>query len=257
MGAKQSPAETTSSMMKLLLIALVALVPFAVAEWTEDMEKGGNYEGDIVLDPEEMKNVLEGKFAFASIKTNRWPKTIPYSIDSSLSRYSRATNAIKAALAQYHKYTCLRFVPRRSERAYLHFYMGRGCSSPVGNHNRKNSISLASGCWRQGTIMHEIGHSLGLYHEQSRPDRDNYVEIIWNNINPRSMSFNFNKQPADKINSMGTPYDYRSMMHYGKTAFGRGRTTIRTKQSYYQDKIGQRSGFSEIDKKQINLMYCQ
>ena len=71
------------------------------------------------------------------------------------------------------------------------------------------------------------------------------------------MSFNFNKQPADKINSMGTPYDYRSMMHYGKTAFGRGKTTIRTKQSYYQDKIGQRSGFSEIDKKQINLMYCQ
>ena len=45
-------------------------------------------------------------------------------------------------------------------------------------------------------------------------------------------------------------------MHYSKNAFGRGKMTIRSKNSTYQNKIGRRIGFSEIDKEQINRMYC-
>ena len=65
---------------------------------------------------------------------------------------------------------------------------------------------------------------------------------------------NFKKQ---RTTSLGTPYDFRSMMHYGSTAFGRGgRRTILTKDPIYQRIIGQRRGFSRIDVKQINRMYC-
>lgn len=70
------------------------------------------------------------------------------------------------------------------------------------------------------------------------------------------MAYNFNKHSTGRIDSLGTPYDYLSMMHYGKTAFGGGRMTIRTKVPAFQDKIGNRAGFSEIDKVQINKMYC-
>jgi len=103
--------------------------------------------------------------------------------------------------------------------------------------------------------MHEIGHSIGLQHEQSRPDRDSFVTIVSRNIKS-GMSFNFNKKSYSQVDSLNTPYDYDSMMHYGKTAFGNGRVTIITKDKRYQDRIGQRRGFSKVDIQQINKMYC-
>jgi len=237
--------------MKLLI--LLALVGIAFSQsWVKEMEDESLFQGDIQLDPDEDERGLN---TFASIKGGRWPGAkLPYVIDSSIS--SGGVIAINAAIADYHKYTCIRFHRRSNERSYIKFYRGSGCSSPVGyRYGRVNSISLASGCWHKGTVIHEIGHTIGLYHEQSRPDRDNYVEIVLNNI-ASNMRYNFNKQRASNINSLGTGYDYRSVMHYGKTAFGSGRLTIRTKDSSMQNVIGNRSGFSEIDKKQINLMYC-
>ena len=127
------------------------------------------------------------------------------------------------------------------------------------------------------------GHALGFFHEQSRPDRDNFVTIIWANI-PSSKFKNFdnwigdilftwiinklnqkshvsvkkvyvslvsshkildsfvwllldrrhafNKYPRSTIDSLGTPYDYGSLMHYGKKAFSNnGQPTILVKRS--------------------------
>lgn len=55
---------------------------------------------------------------------------------------------------------------------------------------------------------------MGFHHEQTRPDRDQYVRILSQNIN-RRMLFNFNKYDWNKINSYDVPYDYESIMHYG------------------------------------------
>lgn len=61
-------------------------------------------------------------------------------------------------------------------------------------------------------------HALGFYHAQSATDRDDYVEILWENIKP-GKEHNFNKYGSDKITDFGVGYDYGSVMHYSRTSF--------------------------------------
>ena len=43
------------------------------------------------------------------------------------------------------------------------------------------------GCIYEGTIMHELIHALGFFHEQSRPDRDSYIRVNYSNIQTGSI----------------------------------------------------------------------
>ena len=62
-------------------------------------------------------------------------------------------------------------------------------------------------------VVHEIGHAVGWIHEQSRPDRDQFVRVNFGRI-PRPLHAQFDVFPAHLINDHGVPYDYRSVMHY-------------------------------------------
>lgn len=65
---------------------------------------------------------------------------------------------------------------------------GSGCFSSVGHTTPdedgevRQILNLAKGCFKHGTIVHELLHTIGFYHMQSTYDRDEYVEIIWENI---------------------------------------------------------------------------
>ncbi|XP_066924251.1 hatching enzyme 1.2-like [Clytia hemisphaerica] len=228
--------------------------------WVKEMENSALYQGDILLDPDEDERGLNAtnKNTFASIRGGRWPGArVPFILHRSLSQ--AGVNAIYAAINDFHKYTCLRFQKRTNEPSYILFFKGDGCFSPVGyRYGRQNDVSIGYGCESKGTAIHEIGHSIGLHHEQNRPDRDNFISINWNNIE-RSMQYNFNKQPAHNIDSKGTGYDYYSIMHYDKGAFAMryGQITMVTRDPNMQNVIGRGNGFSKTDVIQINRMYCK
>ena len=73
-------------------------------------------------------------------------------------------------------------------------------------------------------------HALGVKHEQTRPDRDNYVQINMQNIKP-GKEHNFSKLKEEYWVNQNTPYDYGSVMHYGGDYFQkhRGLPTIVSK----------------------------
>ena len=70
--------------------------------------------------------------------------------------------------------------------------------------------------------MHEIGHAIGLWHEQSRPDRDWYLKIVWNNI-ADDKTAQFRRRTTYEVDHYGSTYDYGSIMHYSRKAFGNGK----------------------------------
>ena len=80
-----------------------------------------------------------------------------------------------------------------NEKDRISIYAGSGCSSSLGRQGGIQFISLANNCYEMGTIMHEFMHALGVAHTQSRPDRDQYVTIIKENINA-TFYHNFEKK---------------------------------------------------------------
>lgn len=59
------------------------------------------------------------------------------------------------------------------------------CCSYVGRRgNGPQAISIGKNCDKFGIVVHELGHVIGFWHEHTRPDRDDHVTIIRENIQP-------------------------------------------------------------------------
>jgi astacin len=183
----------------------------------------------------------------------RWPNGLmPYEIDPGVTNgEARVTDAIN----HWQSKTNMRFVRRTSANAsqypnYVRVIRGSGCWSYVGMRGGKQELSLADGCGF-GAAVHEFGHASGLWHEQSREDRDSFITVHWANIQS-GKEHNFNQHISDGDDIGG--YDYGSIMHYGRFAFSKNsQPTITPKQSGVT--IGQRSGLSAGDIAAVHHMY--
>ncbi|MGH6848337.1 MAG: M12 family metallopeptidase [Methylocella sp.] len=185
------------------------------------------FEGDIILD-----HVTE--LAPGQPPANRpsvgiaypqyfWPKNskgvagIPFIITSGATNLAAALNQFNATFKGI-----IQFGARTTQADYVNFNFDPNnhngtCESIVGRAGGEQETGGSVDC-NLGTLLHEMGHIVGLYHEHSRPDRNSYVTVSYANMIKGSKA-NFD-QLIDNYQDLGL-YDYGSVMHYIAFAFSR------------------------------------
>ena len=215
-------------------------------------------EGDIVLgDAETIAAAQRAQTQGLSVKFTAalWPNGIvPYQVSEQI-LHSKLYDRIMQAIEHWNTYTPIQMIARTADNQHLYedyveFTLGLSCSSYIGRRGRRQFIWVTDDC-KAGNILHEIGHTVGLLHEHVRSDRDAYIEVLWENIEP-GKDHNFIQQ-LNFSNDL-SEYDYQSIMHYGERFFSKnGQPTL---QPLANDvRIGQRETLSQGDIQTVAEMY--
>ena len=143
-----------------------------------------------------------------------WPRNVvPFEISSALS--ATTVNRINQAVAHWNANTIVRLQARNGEDDFVRFVTGDGCRSFVGRRGGRQDVELSSDC-SVGNVIHEIGHAVGLFHEQNRSDRDQFVIVDLDNIEDDAED-QFEKGPFGSVDRGA--FDFNSRLLYGPFAF--------------------------------------
>lgn len=200
-------------------------LPFSSVKKEYFVKKAGNYyllNGDIIVHQDNpyaqytMSAVVNTKD-----KDYKWPDAkIPVVIDESIF-VQKMDKVVYNALNQMNKKLELQVIARTNEKDYVRINYspdlnGAAGSSFVGRRGGEQSLLLTKSA-REGVIWHELLHAAGVYHEQSRDDRDKFIKLDSQNIR-EALFYNFQIEPSSS--SIGS-YDYCSIMHYPSNAFAK------------------------------------
>jgi len=226
-------------------------------------------EDDIATDLEE--NLFRISLRWDLYPTKRWINNTVYYRIKTEDYGQRELLIIESALKTFQFLTCLRFVPWDGDtnKDYLHILNSKdrpGCWSYIGRRGGAQTLSLrppdSNSCHclcNVGRILHEMMHALGFYHEHTRPDRDQYIQIKEENVKKGKLK-NFSMKTFDTT-TVDFDYDYASIMHYGPLFFSKDKKGKKTtivpllSQNGNAGKIGQRNMLSKVDCMKLNHVF--
>ncbi|MFZ9853908.1 MAG: M12 family metallopeptidase [Limisphaerales bacterium] len=156
-----------------------------------------------------------GAFDFGSRTVGKWTGgVVPYVFDAGFPEVNR--KIVEEGMREWQKVANLNFRPRTSEKDYIQFRFNTNHlnNSYIGRIGGAQEINISEDA---GKIIcaHELGHALGMVHEQQRTDSTRYVRINWANIT-RDHQHNFLVVPESIKRG---DYDLDSLMHYPRAAF--------------------------------------
>ncbi len=267
----QSVTETNKSKAVIQALATSNLytktrlkLPFATEEKDYLVQKLGHFfilNGDIIVDNDFPKTLSFSTLPNTPFLDHQWANgTIPIAVDPSI--YENGLGSVvHDAIAAFNNRTELCLVPRTNQDDYVNIIYSSALGSAagissIGRQGGGQTLFLANSA-NYGTVMHEMMHAAGFYHEQCRTDRDQFVKIVEENIEDgRKNQFQF--EPG----FVQSTYDYCSIMHYTETAFSKnGKPTIICALSGLVVPcpacIGNRTDFSEKDIKGIDNFYSK
>merc|ERR1712112_714475 len=237
--------------------------------WTPD---GYRFEGDMMLSKEQLEwfkaGLLEGELdgvtanrrkREALTNPNRlWPDNVVYySFDETIDNSRK--NDVRSILSelQVKLSSCIVFKEKNEGNRIIVGSSKAGCWSEVGYKTEgPQKLNLANEfCWEKGIVEHEFLHAIGIFHTQSRSDRNDYIDV------KEGKESNFNKYDQIRIPHYDLVYDYYSIMHYPpdafgiKDGFGRLRITLEPKEPSKLYVIGQQPSVSNGDVQQVQRLY--
>uniref|UniRef100_A0A1I7TX13 Zinc metalloproteinase n=1 Tax=Caenorhabditis tropicalis TaxID=1561998 RepID=A0A1I7TX13_9PELO len=241
----------------LLLLSFVVLIAGSVIRNDVDeveSNKGnvGVIEGDIMLSDAQREMIsAAGKRVKRQITKiwKKWPNgKVYYYFEPSFTDLKKQLMA--TAMTYISSQTCITFEQSTTASNRLKFLNDGGCASYVGMLGGEQALWFGDGCAIFGTAVHEIMHSLGIFHTHSRSDRDDYLAVSLTNV-PEEMLVNLDKETtATTYNAV--PFEYGSTMLYRYNTWTDG--TLVPKQQQFEKTMGLRR-VSFYDMAAINAHY--
>ncbi|KAE9413862.1 hypothetical protein Angca_010269, partial [Angiostrongylus cantonensis] len=176
------------------------------------------------------RQVLKDNFGL----NTTWRGAIPYAFNTT---DPIVLKMFKMGVEVWTEVTCIDFVENKAAKDKVVVVKEDDCSSSVGRVGGDQPLSLNERS-TEGAAVHEIGHALGLFHTMQRFDRDNYIKLLVQNIDPAEME-EFRKLGLGIADVHNLTYDYGSVMHYDQTGCSiNQQPTIMATDSRYQKTMG-------------------